>query len=720
MRLSLLVLLLVGVALVVGQGQRDDRRERARARFLELASKARSGDKAAQQELQARRRIRTRQRTQTVSESPAATPQRSVFPTAQPASLRPEPVPTPVFRESRPAPRPVQTVRSRVPVRRKQIRVSQRRLVTPQPTTFRPPTVFPIRPAVVPVFHETEVPVIEETVPVTEPPVSEIFPTEPVPQEPTPVLESEPVPFVDAPLFDIQPEEQIHVFAEPEKPRASVQRVQRPRPATEVTKPSTNIIRRPQETQRSRFDFELEPHRALNEGLEVDSRSEHIISRAFNAERTTKPPVETIRRYSYFDEEGSYIFGYEAADGSFKEEKRGRDCIVTGKYGYVDPDGVRREFTYTSGNQCDPNAVVDPDNQEVPPLPLNDQFLEQTMERQLTQEELNQISFNRRRQPAAKKPVVDLRQPLQQNFITSSRRQPQQTRSRPVVQTRQRQPQPQQEPQQSFSPIPVTPAPAPLFTTPATFNRFTTPVSLRRPQPLPRQNPVQEPTELFTEEVRVTTPPPVVVTPTQAQVLSIPTSPRLQPRPLPKPVTFDFNAEFQNLFNHFAIPTTRRPFFQTPTQVITRPTTPASTRPPPPPPSPTPRPTFPPRPTSPPLPVTNAPLAFQSPSNFGSGTIGAPQLVFDAHSRTFKTVHTPVRSSPTPRPFQSPFVTSAPPSNPGHPLPLLTRQGAGVKPGIVANPLPPVPTGGLVISSAGRSVATDEFDKFFSKFNLKF
>lgn len=30
--------------------------------------------------------------------------------------------------------------------------------------------------------------------------------------------------------------------------------------------------------------------------------------------------------------------GYEAADGSFKEETRGTDCVVRGKYGYIDPD----------------------------------------------------------------------------------------------------------------------------------------------------------------------------------------------------------------------------------------------------------------------------------------------------------------------------------------------------------------------------------------------
>lgn len=26
-----------------------------------------------------------------------------------------------------------------------------------------------------------------------------------------------------------------------------------------------------------------------------------------------------------------------------------------GRYGYVDPDGVKREYSYETGNQCDPN-----------------------------------------------------------------------------------------------------------------------------------------------------------------------------------------------------------------------------------------------------------------------------------------------------------------------------------------------------------------------------
>lgn len=69
------------------------------------------------------------------------------------------------------------------------------------------------------------------------------------------------------------------------------------------------------------------------------------------------------------NDDGSFTFGYEAADGSFKEETRGTDCVVRGKYGYVDPDGNKREFTYVSGNPCDPNK---PNEDEEPDSPAID------------------------------------------------------------------------------------------------------------------------------------------------------------------------------------------------------------------------------------------------------------------------------------------------------------------------------------------------------------
>ncbi|XP_025195228.1 putative mediator of RNA polymerase II transcription subunit 26 [Melanaphis sacchari] len=82
-----------------------------------------------------------------------------------------------------------------------------------------------------------------------------------------------------------------------------------------------------------------------------------------------EPTAQTIRNFNKLNDDGSFTFGYEADDGSFKEETRGTDCVVRGKYGYVDPDGNKREFTYVQGNPCDPNATTAEDEEEQPGKP---------------------------------------------------------------------------------------------------------------------------------------------------------------------------------------------------------------------------------------------------------------------------------------------------------------------------------------------------------------
>ncbi|BET01397.1 Hypothetical protein NTJ_14213 [Nesidiocoris tenuis] len=69
--------------------------------------------------------------------------------------------------------------------------------------------------------------------------------------------------------------------------------------------------------------------------------------------RQKKPTSQTLRKYRDDNPDGSITWGYENDDGSFKEETIGVDCVTRGKYGYVDPDGVRREYTYSSGIPCD-------------------------------------------------------------------------------------------------------------------------------------------------------------------------------------------------------------------------------------------------------------------------------------------------------------------------------------------------------------------------------
>merc|ERR1719435_336710 len=80
-------------------------------------------------------------------------------------------------------------------------------------------------------------------------------------------------------------------------------------------------------------------------------------------DREVEEPVATLERYSHKNEDGSFTFGYVGADGSFGEETRGADCITRGKYGYIDPDGVKREYTYTSGLPCEIGEGNELDNE---------------------------------------------------------------------------------------------------------------------------------------------------------------------------------------------------------------------------------------------------------------------------------------------------------------------------------------------------------------------
>merc|ERR1712176_405666 len=57
-------------------------------------------------------------------------------------------------------------------------------------------------------------------------------------------------------------------------------------------------------------------------------------------------PVPILRYVDNQNIDGSYTYGYEAADGTYKLETRYQDGRVKGKYGYVDPDGKLREASY--------------------------------------------------------------------------------------------------------------------------------------------------------------------------------------------------------------------------------------------------------------------------------------------------------------------------------------------------------------------------------------
>lgn len=140
------------------------------------------------------------------------------------------------------------------------------------------------------------------------------------------------------------PEEQQ--YARP-APRAQLQRAESPRPRANYQTPTTVAPRRRDDTPK-------------------------------------EPPVQTIRNYNKVNDDGSFTFGYEAADGSFKEETRGTDCVVRGKYGYVDPDGNKREFTYVSGNPCDPNNPEGNEEEAVDSVENSDENIPQNYPRRPT------------------------------------------------------------------------------------------------------------------------------------------------------------------------------------------------------------------------------------------------------------------------------------------------------------------------------------------------
>ncbi|XP_077286561.1 uncharacterized protein LOC143911537 isoform X2 [Arctopsyche grandis] len=69
--------------------------------------------------------------------------------------------------------------------------------------------------------------------------------------------------------------------------------------------------------------------------------------------REKKPVAQVIRKYREDNPDGSITWGFENDDGSFKEEIIGIDCVTRGRYGYVDPDGMKREYSYETGILCD-------------------------------------------------------------------------------------------------------------------------------------------------------------------------------------------------------------------------------------------------------------------------------------------------------------------------------------------------------------------------------
>merc|ERR1712018_182570 len=84
----------------------------------------------------------------------------------------------------------------------------------------------------------------------------------------------------------------------------------------------------------------------------------------------TSTPVPILRYIDSQNADGSYTYGFEGADGTYKIETRLANGQVRGKYGYYDPEGILREATYGAtkegGFEPQIDGVILPPSQPAP------------------------------------------------------------------------------------------------------------------------------------------------------------------------------------------------------------------------------------------------------------------------------------------------------------------------------------------------------------------
>ncbi|CAO1434091.1 unnamed protein product [Diamesa serratosioi] len=77
-----------------------------------------------------------------------------------------------------------------------------------------------------------------------------------------------------------------------------------------------------------------------------DYRPAQRAAPARQVEEVKAEPIAILKQINKHNEDGSYTYGYEGADGSFKIETKLATGEVMGKYGYTDADGKARVVEY--------------------------------------------------------------------------------------------------------------------------------------------------------------------------------------------------------------------------------------------------------------------------------------------------------------------------------------------------------------------------------------
>ncbi|XP_042873086.1 RNA-binding protein 33-like isoform X2 [Penaeus japonicus] len=101
---------------------------------------------------------------------------------------------------------------------------------------------------------------------------------------------------------------------------------------------------------------------------------------------TTTTQVPILRQVNQVNDDGTYTYGFEAADGTFKLETRDENGNVNGKYGYLNEFGELKTVEYSAGNETGflpmsdllpksvPVPAVNAVPQQQPALPAVPQF----------------------------------------------------------------------------------------------------------------------------------------------------------------------------------------------------------------------------------------------------------------------------------------------------------------------------------------------------------
>merc|ERR1719150_766340 len=138
----------------------------------------------------------------------------------------------------------------------------------------------------------------------------------------------------------------------------------------------------------------------------------------------TSTPVPILRYIDSQNADGSYTYGFEGADGTYKIETRLADGQVRGKYGYYDPEGVLREATYGAtkegGFEPQIDGVILPPKQPAPLDPRRNE-VEPVVQQQPTAPR-RFSNFSPRKAAGEARKIVSRERPGQDIKIVNGRR----------------------------------------------------------------------------------------------------------------------------------------------------------------------------------------------------------------------------------------------------------------------------------------------------------